>query len=268
MKCLRPSLLLRVSPPNTWRAFQGSAGRPLRRSLVATFHVLGVTSRVLSTLRFVAPVVAVALLPISRLLALRAAVLRLAVSQLAPPGTAAHFSAQTLGITVGRHAFAPTQPSLRFERNALALLCFFGRVHQILRALFKAAPFGSYGAHSLLRFASLESSRGFFPHFGLWHWCWLLLVIQSGGCWRFAPQCCAWRSVRGRRRVRLLISQPSRQRRRSSGKVGWRHLVCRQWAVCQRVMPNSSIERTNNGGSQLRAFANAQPPLFASHLKR
>jgi hypothetical protein len=28
------------------------------------------------------------------------------------------------------------------------------------------------------------------------------------------------------------------------------------------------IERTNNGGSGLRAFASAQPPLFASHLKR
>jgi hypothetical protein len=37
---------------------------------------------------------------------------------------------------------------------------------------------------------------------------------------------------------------------------------------CQRVMPNPSIERTNNGGSSLRAFASAQPPLFASHLKR
>jgi hypothetical protein len=32
--------------------------------------------------------------------------------------------------------------------------------------------------------------------------------------------------------------------------------------------PNPSIERTNNGGSQLLAFASAQPPLFASHLKR
>jgi hypothetical protein len=32
--------------------------------------------------------------------------------------------------------------------------------------------------------------------------------------------------------------------------------------------PNPSIERTNNGESSLRAFANAQPPLFASHLKR
>jgi hypothetical protein len=33
-------------------------------------------------------------------------------------------------------------------------------------------------------------------------------------------------------------------------------------------MPNPSIERTNNGGSSPSASANAQPPLFASHLKR
>jgi len=32
--------------------------------------------------------------------------------------------------------------------------------------------------------------------------------------------------------------------------------------------PNPSMERTNNGGSNLSAFAYAQPPLFASHLKR
>ena len=38
--------------------------------------------------------------------------------------------------------------------------------------------------------------------------------------------------------------------------------------VPQSALPNPSIERTNNGGSSLRAFANAQPPLFASHLKR
>ena len=38
--------------------------------------------------------------------------------------------------------------------------------------------------------------------------------------------------------------------------------------VPQSALPNPSIERTNNGGSQLRAFASAQPPLFASHLKR
>ena len=35
-----------------------------------------------------------------------------------------------------------------------------------------------------------------------------------------------------------------------------------------RALPNPSIERTNNGGSSFTAFANAQPPLFASHLKR
>jgi hypothetical protein len=36
----------------------------------------------------------------------------------------------------------------------------------------------------------------------------------------------------------------------------------------QHAMPNPSIERTNNGGSGFTAFSNAQPPLFASHLKR
>jgi hypothetical protein len=49
-----------------------------------------------------------------------------------------------------------------------------------------------------------------------------------------------------------------RQRRRTSVTA----------VPCQLAMPNPSIERTNNGGSQLRSFANAQPPLFASHLKR
>jgi hypothetical protein len=39
--------------------------------------------------------------------------------------------------------------------------------------------------------------------------------------------------------------------------------------ICEYALgPNPSIERTNNGGSQLHAFARAQPPLFASHLKR
>ena len=52
------------------------------------------------------------------------------------------------------------------------------------------------------------------------------------------------------RRLKLLA-----QRRRASSKQG-------------EVPPNPSIERTNNGGSSLTAFANAQPPLFASHLKR
>jgi hypothetical protein len=185
MKCPRPSLLLRVSPPNTWCAFPGISVRPLWRSLVATPRGLGVTSWVLSTLRFVAPVVATARLPISLLLALRAAVLRLAVSPsvhsfssvllLRSPtalcraksrlfssevlssglssAALAHFghrgavsardaqpfnredkqrrvrlycfcqrtaavvclSSQTLGITIGRHAFGSPQPSLGFE---------------------------------------------------------------------------------------------------------------------------------------------------------
>ena len=39
-------------------------------------------------------------------------------------------------------------------------------------------------------------------------------------------------------------------------------------SVPQSALPNPSIERTNNGGSSFTAFANAQPPLFASHLKR
>jgi hypothetical protein len=38
--------------------------------------------------------------------------------------------------------------------------------------------------------------------------------------------------------------------------------------VPQSALPNPSIERTNNGGSSFTAFAEAQPPLFASHLKR
>jgi hypothetical protein len=42
----------------------------------------------------------------------------------------------------------------------------------------------------------------------------------------------------------------------------------RAGSVPQNAMPNPSIERTNNGGSSFTAFAYAQPPLFASHLKR
>ena len=55
---------------------------------------------------------------------------------------------------------------------------------------------------------------------------------------------------------------------RRGGKVAGGFFVFAGSGPCQRVMPNPSIERTNNGGSQMRAFANAQPPLFASHLKR
>ena len=55
---------------------------------------------------------------------------------------------------------------------------------------------------------------------------------------------------------------------RSGGKVVGGFFMFAGSGPCQRLMPNPSIERTNNGGSQLRAIASAQPPLFASHLKR
>jgi hypothetical protein len=110
-----------------------------------------------------------------------------------------------------------------------------GSVHQILGALFKAPPFGCTQRCPLVAtLIVLEPRRWFFPPFGWWRRWWLLLGFQSAGCWRFAPQCCAWRSVRWRRRVRRLISQPSRQQRRSSGKVRWRFRVCRQRAVPTR----------------------------------
>ena len=56
---------------------------------------------------------------------------------------------------------------------------------------------------------------------------------------------------------RLSVMEP-RSRARVSG--------CR--VACLRAMPNPSIEGTNNGGSSLSAFAHAQPPLFAPHVKR
>jgi hypothetical protein len=153
MRCPRPPLLLRLSPPNTWRAFQGTAVRPPWRSLVATLRVLGVTSWGSFHPSACALVTGVACLRVRGLLALRAAVLRLAVSLLAPP---------------------------------------------------------EYGRS----FLSLRASGA-------------VVVAKSGGVFALA----------------------------GSGP-------------CQRVMPNPSIERTNNGGSQLRVSASAQPPLFASHLKR
>jgi len=86
--------------------------------------------------------------------------------------------------------------------------------------------------------------------------------VQSVRCWRFAPQCCAWRSVSWRRRVRQLESthrrlgirvnsfapsrhtqagmavphpsQPSRSNLGSGGKVRGVLRVCRQWAVPTR----------------------------------
>jgi hypothetical protein len=103
---------LRSAPNEMPSAFSASSGqstkylasisrhpRSAAMALIATLCVLGVTSWVLSTLRLVALVLAVACLPIRGLLALRAAVLRLAVSLWAAPNTAAHFL-----------AFAPAVP--------------------------------------------------------------------------------------------------------------------------------------------------------------
>ena len=50
--------------------------------------------------------------------------------------------------------------------------------------------------------------------------------------------------------------------------VGYSGVTQFRSGPCTRLLPNPSIERTNNGGSSLCAFACAQPPLFASHLKR
>jgi hypothetical protein len=119
---------------------------------------------------------------------------------------------------------------------------------------------------------------------------------------RRAQACCRWSAAAGTVPTgvasRGFASPASRARARSMHRcypVSWlaavgarrvlRHAECespctrtaakvvRLAAPCfigsiQQVPPNPSIERTNNGGSQLRAFANAQPPLFASHLKR
>jgi hypothetical protein len=121
---------------------------------------------------------------------------------------------------------------------------------------------------------------GFFPPFGLWRRWWRLLGFQSVCCWRFAPQCCAWQSVHSFSASRpfFFYVHPPRFAGQSRGSflVRFYRVVClrQRWhtsvtgAPSQHAMPNSSIERTNNGGSGLRAFAGAQPPLFASHLKR
>ena len=45
-------------------------------------------------------------------------------------------------------------------------------------------------------------------------------------------------------------------------------LALRSMAARSALMPNPSIERTNTGGPGLFAFASAQPPVSASHLKR
>ena len=57
----------------------------------------------------------------------------------------------------------------------------------------------------------------------------------------------------------LRAPKVSRSRRSSDGP---------RFALRCTLWPNSAVERTNNGGSGFTALANAQPPLFASHLKR
>jgi hypothetical protein len=68
---------------------------------------------------------------------------------------------------------------------------------------------------------------------------------------RAGTSCCAARAGG----VRLLASGATQRTMRAG-------------SVPQSALPNPSIERTNNGGSSFTAFAEAQPPLFASHLKR
>jgi hypothetical protein len=63
-----------------------------------------------------------------------------------------------------------------------------------------------------------------------------------------------------------LFSSWLRDRRNATKKPPISRLM--QNALGKEMTPNPSIERTNNGGSGLRAFVSAQPPLFASHLKR
>ena len=70
------------------------------------------------------------------------------------------------------------------------------------------------------------------------------------------------------RRCGALVGAPSNKPSVKPPRVRYsalRHLAAR-FSACQP--PNPSIERTNNGGSSFTAFAYAQPPLFASHLKR
>jgi hypothetical protein len=123
------------------------------------------------------------------------------------------------------------------------------------------------GAHSLLRFASWSHvASSFHPSAG----------GVGGGCCSASNQHVVGASRRsaapGGQSVGAAAYGGSFLSLRASSAV----VVAKSGGVfafagsgpCQRVMPNPSIERTNTGGSQLRAFANAQPPLFASHLKR
>jgi putative component of membrane protein insertase Oxa1/YidC/SpoIIIJ protein YidD len=66
---------------------------------------------------------------------------------------------------------------------------------------------------------------------------------------------------------------PNKKRKQSKEEEQYVYIPPKAWRPKNSEQgrgdgPNPSIERTNNGGSSLRSFANAQPPLFASHLKR
>jgi hypothetical protein len=76
----------------------------------------------------------------------------------------------------------------------------------------------------------------------------------------------SWLAAVGARRV-LRHAKSESPCTRTAAKVARLAAPCFIGSI-QQVPPNPSIERTNNGGSGLRAFASAQPPLFASHLKR
>jgi hypothetical protein len=76
----------------------------------------------------------------------------------------------------------------------------------------------------------------------------------------------SWLAAVGARRI-LRHAECESPCTRTAAKVARLAAPCFIGSI-QQVPPNPSIERTNNGGSQLRVFANAQPPLFASHLKR
>jgi hypothetical protein len=140
-------------------------------------------------------------------------------------------------------AFAPLRT--KFTRSSLLLRLSPPKTS---RAFHGTVAFGCTQWHPLVAtLRVLEPRRRFFPAFGLWRqWC-LLLVFQSGSCWRFAPQRCAWQSVSWRSRVRLLISHPSRPQRRSSGKVEWHLRVCGQ-----RALPARDAQPFNQPDSQRR----------------
>jgi hypothetical protein len=164
MKCPRPSLLLRVSPPNTWRAFQGSAVRQLWRSLVATLR--GPWSHVVGSFH---------------------------PSVCGAGGSCCSASNQSV-VGASRRSAAPGSQSI--------------------------------GSQFLVRFSSAFTHRALPAKVAALFLVYLVVCLRQ-----------RWHtSVTG--------------------------------APSQHAMPNPSIERTNNGGSGFTAFANAQPPLFASHLKR